>query len=308
MWPVIGGLISGGANLLGGMFSANQSAQNVQNQIAAQEQMQQQTMSFNAQQAANQQFFQANEVDQQQAYETQMSNTAYQRASKDMVAAGLNPMMMFGSGGAASTPSTSAPSGSAASVGTPTVPMPNKQSALAGLGQSVSSAIDSMTRVKLMDKMTEEIANVQADTAKTDATTKLIKGQQKIQDPEVRAAIIRMGYPDWLANSLTYGGDISKGLSSAGDAVWSLIPGGKIVRNLVGGSSAKSQGSVAVDPGSDKAFSASQNQRIQDLIRQNNQTSSAKSTLGAGGRPSKEMVDEFQKNWENRITAPYQAP
>lgn len=51
--------------------------------------------------------FNSAEAQRNRDWQTDMSNTAYQRAVADMKAAGLNPAMMFGSASAASTPSGS---------------------------------------------------------------------------------------------------------------------------------------------------------------------------------------------------------
>ncbi|QCQ84780.1 DNA pilot protein [Blackfly microvirus SF02] len=140
MWPVLGGLISGGASLLGGMFSSNTSRDNTAANIA----MQQQTNEMSVA-----------EAQKNRDFTQQMSSTAYQRASQDMQSAGLNPSMMFGSGSAASTPGGSTPSlGTAKS---------EKTSPFAGLGDAASKVVSSAVQYKSMEKMTEEIANLEAE-------------------------------------------------------------------------------------------------------------------------------------------------
>lgn len=147
MDPMVAGLMTGGASLLGSWFSSDTSAKNTQAQIAAQEGMQAQTEQFNAQQSQLNRDFQA-----------QMSNTAYQRASQDMQKAGLNPMMMFGSGGAASSPS-----GGSASVGTPSVPMPQTTSPLAGIGDAVGKVFSTAGAVQGLTKQQADIDLTRAE-------------------------------------------------------------------------------------------------------------------------------------------------
>lgn len=159
MFSLIGGLLSGGASLLGSYFSSQTSAQNTQAQIAGQERMQKEAEDFNASQAQQTRDFQA-----------QMSNTAYQRASADMKAAGLNPAMMFSSGSAAGTPS-----GATGSISTPTMPTPQRTSALAGLGDAVGKTVNSAIAVKQFEKMTDEIANLKAEHERINAVTEAEK-------------------------------------------------------------------------------------------------------------------------------------
>lgn len=179
MWPVIGGLLSGGASLLSGLFGAKQSSDNTAMTIAANQQSQLEAERFNQSQTEQQMGFQRDMVANQQQYETAMSNTAYQRAAVDMKAAGLNPIAMANSG--ASTPSVSAPSGAAASISPQKYDYSGRQSPFAAMGPAMQQLISTATQLRTadatVDNLVEENAKIKAQTAVEKKRSDLVEAE-----------------------------------------------------------------------------------------------------------------------------------
>lgn len=97
--------------------------------------------------------FSASQTQAQMEFQREMANTQWQRGVEDMQAAGLNPALAYGQGGAVAPAGASA-SGSAGSSVDP------------GRGMSLSEMLQAAAFKKQLDKTQAETENIEADTEK----------------------------------------------------------------------------------------------------------------------------------------------
>jgi hypothetical protein len=150
----VGGLVSGGLGLLGGRQTNSAAAAN---QIAAQS-------------------FSDAQVQRMMDYNTEMSNTAVQRGTRDLIAAGINPILAAGH--PASTPSGGAATGTAAPV-------------VNALGNAMEAGISNFSALQTARQLSAQIDKIHADTAQSVAQTALAAEQtSKLKSGSVASNVV----------------------------------------------------------------------------------------------------------------------
>lgn len=136
MWPEI---LKAGAQVLGGLIGYKGTSN---------------TNAANAKQVADTNAFNAAEAQKNRDFQEHMSDTQYQRATADMLAAGLNPALAYQQGGAG-TPGGSTASGTAARFDNPSAPL---ATATANVVNSALEAAQQVANIEQTRVTTQQIA------------------------------------------------------------------------------------------------------------------------------------------------------
>jgi len=157
--------VGAAGSVIGGIInSASQNEANSTNERIADK-----ATAFNAREGEKTRAFNSAEARINRNFQQEMSNSAYQRAMKDMRAAGLNPLLAISQGGAG-TPSGATASGSAATAATTKVDSTRPGDAITN---GANSAMDALRLQKDMESADSQIKLNRASEAVRNTETLL---------------------------------------------------------------------------------------------------------------------------------------
>lgn len=161
------------------------------------------TNNTNLEIANNNSAFNAEQAQLNRDFQAEQSATSYQRATKDMMAAGLNPMLAYSQGGA------STPSGAQGVAAQVTMQNP------------LSSAVDAYHRSQERNVMDAQVKNILADTKVKDETAKqIVAATEKAQSEERLATATANEATVRMASQINYGNPTQKALAAS---YWSQV-------------------------------------------------------------------------------------